>query len=196
MRYLGPAPGRWWSAAVETNRRSDIEMGDASDSTDDLSELGKRGHPTWKKQADDSRRNSVRELKKHSSGGYVEGRKRQGQERKREAVTEVLSTGGGIHPQYDSLRCWLIRVSSVTDTLLCKKAVNFPPASGTSVSVYGAPVIRFIAIYFMITEAEAQVFLFSHVDVWQVFQRELFPILICDLGIAQTKCDFQIKHGL
>ncbi|KAI3710808.1 hypothetical protein L2E82_40602 [Cichorium intybus] len=87
-------------------------------------------------------------------------------------------------------------VSSVTDTLLCKKAVNFSPASGTSVSVYGAPVIRFIAIYFMITEAEAQVFLFSHVDVWQVFQRELFPILICDLGIAQTKCDFQIKHGL
>ncbi|KAL4570769.1 hypothetical protein LXL04_026431 [Taraxacum kok-saghyz] len=85
-------------------------------------------------------------------------------------------------------------VSSVTDTLLCKKAVNFPPASGTFLSAYGAPVIRFIAIYFMITEAEAQVFLFSHVDVWQFFQRELwFPVLICDLGIADSNVIFKIK---
>lgn len=38
----------------------------------------------------------------------------------------------------------------------------------------------------MITEAEAQVFLFSHVDVWQKCQRELLPILISDLEIAES----------
>ncbi|KAK1438618.1 hypothetical protein QVD17_04427 [Tagetes erecta] len=51
--------------------------------------------------------------------------------------------------------------------------------------VTGAPVIHVIPIYFMITEAETDGVLFSHDSVWEDFQSKIFPILTCNLAIAE-----------